>query len=288
VQDNSFFKFVPLASSESKEFPIIEEKAVWGIPPTRHEGLYKNTGNGESGWTPLALKDSLTLAQEAIKDLWPEALEWVETLIPAFVDMGVPPSKLTRFSSSYDPGSPIFMSRVDDPLAHAEDVIHEVQHHRLLLFAGTPHFKSWTDAEQVYVSPFRQDPRPLRGLIIGLHAFLTVNELKRRLIEREQASEALVREIFDVHYKNLFAFRTILEHEKFGDFGREVFKQMGHTIAKHHSMVKSFARPELEDSAETRLSVHIGNLQKETSALKNAAPLYRNWNETARLAASFA
>ena len=96
-----------------------------------------------------------------------------------------------------------------DSLCHAEDVVHEVQHHRLLLFASETHFKTWNDLRQIYVSPYRPDPRPLRGLYIGLHAFLAVNKLKKRLLEEGGAPENLIPEVIDTHYKNLFVFRTI-------------------------------------------------------------------------------
>lgn len=291
VRDNPYFQFIPGATAEAVSFPVIKETAVFGKPVTRNIGAYPldddGVNNNEAGWRPLPLHDSLTQAQGVIKELWPEALDWAEALIPAFVDMGAPPGPV-RFSSSYEPGSPIFMSRIDDPLIHAEDVVHEVQHHRLFLFAGTPHFKSWTDRRQLYVSPYRPDPRPLRGVLIGMHAFLTVNELKRRrLVERKETSEQLVREMADIHYKNLFAFRTVLEHEEFGELGRELFKQMGRFLASHHEVVRSRATPGLELPFQEQVASHIAAVQTGTPELKNTSPGYRDWDETARLAAAF-
>lgn len=287
IQDNPFFHFVSVASAETVSFPIITETTVFGKPVTRFIGAYSRDDNGETAWNPLTLDDSLTQAQEAIKELWPEALDWAETLVPAFVDMGVPPGPI-RFSSSYEPGSPIFMSRIDNPLIHAEDVVHEIQHHRLFLFAGTPHFKSWRNLGRFYVSPYRPDPRPLRGLIIGMHAFLSVNELKRRrLVERRENSELLVREMVEIHYKNLFAFRTILEHEEFGELGRELFKQMAQTLTEHHAVVRSKATPMSEEPFQELVADHVAAVQKESSELKNITLEYRNWDQTARLAADF-
>lgn len=286
VQDNPFVEVVALSSSESTKFPVLEEVIVWGKPKTLLEGTYENSENNESDWHPLTLKDSLSKAQTVIRSVWPEAWGWLEALVPAFVDMGTPPSRSMRFSSSYDPGSPIFMSRVDNYLAHAEDVIHVIKNHRLLLVADTPHFNSWRDMRQIYASPDRQDPRPLRGLIIGVHAFLTVNELKKRVLEQE-GSESLHREMTETHYMNLFAFRTILEHEEFGDYGKRLFVQMGRALAEHHSVIKSIATAEMENFAEQKILSHLAGVEKQSSEIKNAVPLYRNWDETAQLAASF-
>ncbi|HEV2705662.1 MAG TPA: HEXXH motif-containing putative peptide modification protein [Pyrinomonadaceae bacterium] len=286
LKANQFVEFYPLASSDMTGFPVLEETVVWGRPKTLLEGTYENSDNTEEGWNPLSLKDSLAKAQTVIKNVWPEAYGWLETLIPAFVDMGVPPSRSMRFSSSYDPGSPIFMSRVDNHLAHAEDVLHEIQHHRLLLFADTPHFKSWRDQRQIYASPYRQDPRPLRGLIIGIHAFLTVNELKKRVLEKQAGAEFLHREMTETHYMNLFAFRTILEHEEFGDYGKQLFVQMGRALADHHTVIKSFATSEMGRVAEEKLLGHIAVVEQQSSEIQNTTPIYRNWDETARLAAT--
>lgn len=287
AESNEHFRFVSLASGEAVKFPIIRETAVFGKPVTRLIGAYPVEEGGVASWDPLPLDNSLTRAQEVITELWPEALDWADALIPAFVDMGVPPGRI-RFSSSYEPGSPIFMSRIDDPLIHAEDVVHEIQHHRLFLFAGAAHFKSWHDRGLFYVSPYRPDPRPLRGVIVGMHAFLTVNELKRRrMAERGETSERLVREMADIHYKNLFAFRTVLEHEEFGEFGRELFKQMARTLSEHHEVLRSKATPALEEPFKEQVAKHVAAVLKESPGLRNTAPEYRNWEETARLAADF-
>lgn len=286
AEGNPHFRFVSAASGEAVNFPIIKETAVFGKPVTRFIGAYPVEDGGAS-WNPLPLDDSLRRAQELISELWPEALDWAEALVPAFVDMGVPPGRI-RFSSSYEPGSPIFMSRIDNPLIHAEDVVHEVQHHRLFLFAGTAHFKSWGDRGQYYVSPYRPDPRPLRGVIIGMHAFLSVNELKkRRMVERGEDSELLLREMLEIHHKNLFAFRTVLEHEEFGEFGRELFRQMARTLAEHHELLSARATPALAEPFKEQVAQHVATVEKESWQLRNTSPEYLNWDETARLAADF-
>jgi hypothetical protein len=286
VADNPWFKFLPLTEVESLNFPIIDETTVYGKPLTRFIGAYDNPARDVADWTPLTLEESLRKAQDVVGQLWPEALEWAVTLVPAFVDMGKPPGRI-RFSSSYESGSPIFMSRVEDHLIHAEDMVHEIQHHRLYLVAGTSAFKCWRSPEKEFVSPYRPDPRPLRGLIIGVHAFLTVNELKRRLTEQGERSEAFIEQMVDIHYKNLFAFRTLLEHEEFGGPGRELFQEMGHVLAEHHALISSAATPEMLMAGDKQISKHIAMVEEQSSEIKNATTLYRNWDETARLAAMF-
>lgn len=289
LQENSFVKFLPLAVSEAGSFPVIDEPIIFGKYTKRVMENPDTPTDARAEQNLVTLESSLTQAQEVIRRLWPEALEWAHTLVPAFVDLGTPQINF-RLSLSYEPGSPIFMSRVNNYLLHAEDIVHEIQHHRLHLFATPEHFKSWMDLSEIYISPYRTDPRHLRGLLLGVHAFLTVNELrKRRLLDGEKGSRSLTMAMAETHYENLYAFRTIMEHEQFGDVGRQLFKQMAHTIAEHHSVVKPFLTQEKdhEKAIEATICEHMAGVQEQASDLRNAAPLYRNWDETARLAANF-
>jgi hypothetical protein len=207
------------------------------------------------------------------------------------VDLGIQPAGI-RLSASYETGSPVFLSRVEYHYAHAEDLVHELQHQRFFLFAGAPHFKLWEDLKCVYLSPYRPDPRPLRGNIIGLHAFLTVNDLRKRMIiDGVNNQEMLFNHMVDLHYQNLFAFRTIIEHEKFGRVGRMIFKEMAATIAEHHALIGTFATPNSWDIAREKFQKRMDAVRQEASdqniELINSSPLYLNWDETAKVASNF-
>jgi len=288
VVDNPHFKMTAL-ESQTENFPVFEENAIFGRPINRIVGEYDVTATG--GYKPLPVVRSVRQAEGVLGDIWPEALEWAETLIPAFVDLGTPPDNI-RLSSSYESSSPVFLSRVENHFLHAEDMIHETQHQRLFLFAGSPHFKSWQDLRQVYVSPYRPDPRHLRGVIIGIHAFLAVNELRRRMIERKQASQSVILQMAELHFENLFAFRTILEHEELSESGKGLFEQMARTIAQHHSLIRSSITGKFEQACDDKICGHIAMVQKQATEanteLMNTSPLYRNWDETARLCADYA
>lgn len=288
VRDNPHFKLTPL-ESQTKNFPVFEENVIFGRSINRILGEYDLTATG--GYDPLPVVRSVHQAEGVLSDIWPEALEWAETLIPAFVDVGTPPDNI-RLSSSYESSSPVFLSRVENHFLHAEDMIHETQHQRLFLFAGASHFKSWQDLRQVYVSPYRPDPRHLRGVIIGIHAFLAVNELRRRMIERKQASQSVLLQMAELHFENLFAFRTILEHEELSESAKGLFEQMARTITQHHSLIRSSITTKFEQACNDKICRHIAMVEKQATEanteLRNTSPLYRNWDETARLTANYA
>jgi HEXXH motif-containing protein len=226
-------------------------------------------------------------AWELLERSWNDVIVWLRSLIPAFVDLGIPPEGLS-FSASYESGGPIFLSRVSDYCLHAEDLVHELQHHRLLIFASSAHFKSWDEPACRFISPYRPDPRPLRGVIIGLHAFLAVNDLRRRLIEDGRRTDELIRQTVDLHHRNLFAFRTIIEYEKFSEIGRRLIKEMGAAIATHHAMIRSL---EGECQPNEAFSSHLEIVGDEARRigvdLQNDSPMFLDRNKSAYLAGAY-
>lgn len=74
----------------------------------------------------------------------------------------------------------IALSLPDDSLSLAETLVHEMQH--LVLSAVedvTPLI--YADEQRVFYAPWRDDPRPLPGLLQGCYAYLGVTALWRRL-----------------------------------------------------------------------------------------------------------
>ncbi len=94
--------------------------------------------------------------------------------IPVVVPLRRPDPKV-HVSSTYDhlPGA-VFLCHDEDPILQGETLVHEAAHNKLnALLALEPVFES-AGADALYFSPWRPDPRPLRGLLLGAHAFLNV------------------------------------------------------------------------------------------------------------------
>ena len=71
-----------------------------------------------------------------------------------------------------------------DPVQVADALCHEGSHTRLgLLLHLDPLLQD--DGAAVHPSPWRQDPRPLKGLLNGVHAFVNVCEFYRRRALKE-------------------------------------------------------------------------------------------------------
>lgn len=112
-----------------------------------------------------------------LRQMWPTAADsvtrWVTGLMP-----------LTSLEGCRSHASPtlrgVLLSSADDPLGAAEALCHEAAHMRLMaVLEQDPLLENAGDVG--HPSPWRTDPRPLSGLLLGVHAFLDVCELHRRL-----------------------------------------------------------------------------------------------------------
>lgn len=279
--------FRPFARLDCLNVDLLDNPTVVGI----REGeapVDDPRYDDQEGWDPLPLETSMTQAHAIIEDMWPEALPWVNALVPAFIDMRGPQSRRVHRSASYGPGSPIFFTKVENPVLHAEDIIHELQHHRFFLFLDDQCFGRWHDRRQIYVSPYRTDPRPLKGLHIGLHAFLTVAEFRIRALQRGMLSEQEIYDLIKLHRMNQFSYRTIVEHEQFLPAGKEFYAQISQELFEQHKVIESITTAKMNEAINRSLEQKVEFVSSKVEAPLNAMPNYRFWNDTAQMAAAFA
>jgi HEXXH motif-containing protein len=97
----------------------------------------------------------------------------------------------------------VFLSFNDDPLVIAEALVHEADHN--FLYALDRCRPIWCDGDEAYDakywSPWRQDLRPLDGILRGASAFVSVSELLSDIfgatsLPAELRDKALQRAIF--------------------------------------------------------------------------------------------
>lgn len=95
------------------------------------------------------------------------------------VPLSASPDARMRSASSGDSSGSALISLPPDPLTLAVTLVHEFQHIKL---GGVLHLLPLTDddgAPRLY-APWRDDPRPLSGLLQGVYAFLGVTDFWRR------------------------------------------------------------------------------------------------------------
>lgn len=270
-------------------FERIEELGMREILPAADDPGYL----GYQDFRPLTLAESLEGAHRLLQEIWPAEIAWAKVLVPAFVDLGGPPSPVVHRSETYGANSPIFLSKADVPLTHAMDVVHELQHIRLNLLLPATAFGGWNDRRQRFISPYRKDPRPSRGLVLGLHAFVAVNEVGLRAARSAGFTEGLAKSMFQTHRMNLFTFRTLLEHEELEEPGRRLLSEIAAALAAQHAEIEAAAPAGSPAKLDQGMRKHCATVKANavelgTGELLNAGEEYFDWDGIARLAEDFA
>lgn len=137
----------------------------------------------ELGKLSAALRSAWLILEEFHPPLAAEVLEAVSVIVPLISARG----GLVSTSSSATFGA-VGLSEPPDPYWCAETFAHEIQHLKLsALLDIVP--MTLPDNGRRYYAPWREDPRPIGGLVQGAYAFLGVSAFWRR--QRRSANGAL-------------------------------------------------------------------------------------------------
>ena len=198
--------------------------------------------------------------------------------------MGPRAALAPRLSGSFGPGQPIYLSRVTKPLLHAEDLIHEVQHLRFSLTVSAEEwFGRWNDRQNVFISPYRSDLRPVAGIHLGLHAFFAVTEFGLRTLNKPSLGQVSLRWLYETHLRNLFAFHTIASHEILSSDGKAYYRELGRGLGSQHRRIEALIGPAQQEQILSSLEWPI---RPEGLAAENALldlPRVARTNEIASL-----
>lgn len=134
------------------------------------------------GGQPVARwRDALEQALSTIATYLPPFRDEIELLLQQVVPVGWDPERHLSASMQEALGT-VYLSLHPHPMTMTEALVHEVSHNKLaVLFELDPVLGN--PATQTYASPVRPDPRPLRGVLLAVHAFLPVAALYAAMIE---------------------------------------------------------------------------------------------------------
>ncbi|HEX6525991.1 MAG TPA: HEXXH motif domain-containing protein [Streptosporangiaceae bacterium] len=155
-----------------------------------------------------------------------EVREAVKVIVPLITT----PGGLISSSTSATFGA-VGLSEPPDPYACAVTLAHEVQHLKLTALLDTVSL-TMPDDGSMYYAPWRDDPRPIGGLLQGAYAFLGVAGFWGR--QRRHANGAL-RMQANVEFARwraaaVRAVRTLLSSGKLTAPGQEFVTGMAHTL----------------------------------------------------------
>lgn len=191
--------------------------------------LHKVPDGGYRDADPGVAENGLLGALSLLSEIWPESLLDLAAFVRGIAAIETGTGSIFSASSASIPGAILVTIRAETmPEIVAECLVHEMSHVKLdALWAVHPLLDNGPEA--IYRHPWRSDDRPMRGVLLGAHAFLNVGEMARR------GCEGPHRERFAGYFARLkdevgAAMATLEAHARFTPAGQAVHADMVRTF----------------------------------------------------------
>jgi len=192
-------------------------------PELCHSGVAapKNFADAE----PASVVQAVLRGLDVLCKVWPECVPDILAFVRGIVAIDLAGSSTFSASAPAAPGIILLTVRADeDPEMVAECLVHEVSHLKLDAL-WTSRAILTNDDQARFRHPWRPDPRPMRGVFLGAHAFMNVAEFALHSAQRGDTKRfgpvfLRVRDEVEI------AMTTLREHGQFTVTGAELFADM--------------------------------------------------------------
>lgn len=152
------------------------------------------------------------------------------------------------------PGA-LICSAIANPYEFAETLIHEFHHNRLFCIEEISPILLTTDRlpdkASAYYSPWRNDPRPLRGILHALYVYTPVCEFWLNLYRSDSLNNSTDERLKDYVSAQLIVLTLQLQigldqlgrYGQFSDMGRELFPALAKAVNRLGEAVAALALP---------------------------------------------
>jgi HEXXH motif-containing protein len=222
------------------------------LDPFRMPGLKDLAAHVTSESWDRALRDAWYLLESCHPSTAAEVACGVNVIVPRIT----PSSGLVSTSSPQAFGA-IGMSLPPDPMTGAETLVHETQHLKL---GAVQHIGALTlpNDGRRYYAPWRDDPRPLNGLLQGAYAYLGVTGFWRRQRHFHDGSRSADAEFARWREATALGVETIRSSGRLTSTGTDFVDGMASTLASwNDEQVPALAQAEARKAADA----HLGRWQ---------------------------
>jgi HEXXH motif-containing protein len=173
-------------------------------------------------------------------DHYPDTAEAIAVGVVSLVPLPIGDGRETRSASSGESFGRVMVSPPPDAATLALSLVHEFQHIKL---GGLMHLTPLTDDDSAtcYYAPWRDDPRPVGGLMQGIYAFFGIAAFWRRYRATVSGTE---RRLADFEYayartQTLEGISVILASGRLTQAGRELVERLS-------TQLEQWPAPELD------------------------------------------
>ncbi|MFD4372126.1 HEXXH motif domain-containing protein [Streptomyces sp. NPDC058486] len=225
-------------------------------------------------------QDGFDRALEVLEACDPESAEALAVGLRSLTAVDPSPSGVVLSASSGDAFGGLLTSLPPDPVTFAVTLVHEFQHTKLgaLLHLLTLERDA---GEERHHAPWRDDPRPLSGLLQGAYAFLGITDFRSRHLDRVPRAERAVAEFeFALSRRQTReAVRTLAADPALTELGRRFVAGMSARLDAWESDPR--VRPELDRWAALAATDHrtewrIRHLAPAPADVRALAGAYRS------------
>ncbi len=215
--------FVSLADSDIR-LALVDTSPVSALEahPDKAGNTLDLGGQPVSRW-----QASLEAALRTIGEHLPAMRAELEVIVQHFVPVGYDAERHLSASIVEAIGT-VYLSLHPNPMTMVEAVLHEASHNKLAaLFELDPVLDN--PIGQTHVSAVRPDPRPLRGILLAVHAFMPVAALYRAMIESGAPGcrhPQMLRRHDEIIRGNYEGMAVLREHARPTALGRQLLDEL--------------------------------------------------------------
>jgi HEXXH motif-containing protein len=204
---------------------------------------------------PRRHTELLRNALAAIERFAPDVFEQISGTIRV-VGLKSNDGDFTNVSFSELPGA-MLLSVVDHPLVMADRIIHEFHHNRLFHIEDCGSlFEPQSPTKEDFYSPWRNDRRPLKGVLHGLYVFIAVGRFWRRVhLQGELSSydrSLVTDQLLRISRQVILARDELARNARFTPPGQGLFAQLSSDVDELHDQIAALGLPHDAPAMEVR------------------------------------
>lgn len=195
-----------LSKNKSKSFPLNIRILFPELSTSESMTEIENTQN--SNEFDQAIKDSCSIIRGIDKNLSSK----IELFIKYVYPITTPSQDIHNSFSSYDFPGIIFLSMHKIPLVLGEAIIHEFYHNEMNVFMQIDCRKLFHENKKEFYSPWRNDPRPIFGLLHAIYVFTGILLFYDKYYSLTQKS-SIFSIILSIYFKLTLALSQITDQD---------------------------------------------------------------------------
>ncbi len=155
----------------------------------------------------------------------------------------------------------LILSWMSDTSVIVEALVHEYHHHKLNALLNLDPIILESSLEAIYYSPWRDDPRPLSGILQGIYVFQAVLEFGHKILKTDipiLQEKRLKQRVYTAKQQLLTALKVLTTNAKFSLIGQALIEAIEENIDR--------VQPEISQTEKELIDVRLKEHQQKWEA----------------------